>query len=201
MDGSRAGRRAAGGSQPSLGRGALDVAELDAIGGDRADRSSSAWHRHPSFDRAARRAHDGARHPGTTVPRTLFDLAAVLVRHQVERAINEADVRRLTDPLSLADLLARYPRRWPVVRMRLPVAPARRDRRARRLGGPRDRGCLRTRPRSGPASAVSRMAADPRHLATAARAPGAVAYDLRKLLSSSVGTTPARSTFQVPSSS
>jgi very-short-patch-repair endonuclease len=49
--------------------------------------------------------------PVTTVPRTLFDLAAVLPRHQVERAINEAEVRPLTDPLSLADLVSRYPRR------------------------------------------------------------------------------------------
>jgi very-short-patch-repair endonuclease len=49
--------------------------------------------------------------PVTTVPRTLFDLAGNLPRHQVERAINEAEVRRLADPLSLADLLDRYPRR------------------------------------------------------------------------------------------
>jgi hypothetical protein len=47
----------------------------------------------------------------TTVPRTLFDLAALLPRHQIERAINEAEVRRLTDKLSLPDLVARYPRR------------------------------------------------------------------------------------------
>jgi hypothetical protein len=54
----------------------------------------------------------------TTVPRTLLDLAAVLPQHQVERAINEAEVRRLTDPLSLGDLVGRYPRRWgvPVIR-------------------------------------------------------------------------------------
>ena len=47
----------------------------------------------------------------TTVPRTLFDLGAALPMHQVERAINEAEVLRLTDPLSLRDLVARYPRR------------------------------------------------------------------------------------------
>jgi very-short-patch-repair endonuclease len=47
--------------------------------------------------------------PVTTVPRTLLDIAAVLPRHQVERAINEAEVRRLGDPLPLAVLLARYP--------------------------------------------------------------------------------------------
>src|SRR4051794_35453943 len=47
----------------------------------------------------------------TTVPRTLFDLAAVVAPHRVERAINEAEVQRLTDELSLDDLLERYPRR------------------------------------------------------------------------------------------
>jgi very-short-patch-repair endonuclease len=49
--------------------------------------------------------------PVTTVPRTLFDLASVLARHQVERAIEEAEIRGLRDPLSLSDLLARYPDR------------------------------------------------------------------------------------------
>jgi predicted transcriptional regulator of viral defense system len=49
--------------------------------------------------------------PTTTVPRTLLDLAAILSRHRLERAVNEAEVLRLTDPLSLAALLARYPRR------------------------------------------------------------------------------------------
>jgi hypothetical protein len=49
--------------------------------------------------------------PVTTAPRTLFDLASVLARHQVERAINEAEIRRLYDPLSLPDILERYPQR------------------------------------------------------------------------------------------
>ena len=49
--------------------------------------------------------------PATTVPRTLLDLAVVVGRREVERAINEAEVRRLADPLSLPDLLRRYPRR------------------------------------------------------------------------------------------
>jgi very-short-patch-repair endonuclease len=54
-------------------------------------------------------AHDGI--PVTTVPRTLFDLAAVLRPRQLERALNEAEVLRLWDELSLLDLLRRYPRR------------------------------------------------------------------------------------------
>jgi hypothetical protein len=47
----------------------------------------------------------------TTVARTLLDLAAVLKRRPLERAINEAEVQRHTDSLSLPALLARYPRR------------------------------------------------------------------------------------------
>jgi hypothetical protein len=47
----------------------------------------------------------------TTVPRTLFDLATILSFRQLERALNEAEVRRLWDELSLVDLLRRYPRR------------------------------------------------------------------------------------------
>jgi hypothetical protein len=49
--------------------------------------------------------------PVTTVPRTLLDLAAVLDHRGVERAINEAEIKGHTDPLSLPALLARYPRR------------------------------------------------------------------------------------------
>jgi very-short-patch-repair endonuclease len=48
--------------------------------------------------------------PITTVPRTLFDLAAVLPERQLERAINEAEVLHLWDELSLDHLLHRYPR-------------------------------------------------------------------------------------------
>jgi very-short-patch-repair endonuclease len=49
--------------------------------------------------------------PVTTVPRTILDLAALAPRRQVERALTEAEVQRLTDRLSIPDLLARYPRR------------------------------------------------------------------------------------------
>jgi predicted transcriptional regulator of viral defense system len=49
--------------------------------------------------------------PVTSVSRTLLDLAAVLSKRQLERAMNEAEVLRLTDRLSLPDLLERYPRR------------------------------------------------------------------------------------------
>jgi very-short-patch-repair endonuclease len=49
--------------------------------------------------------------PVTSAPRTLFDLAAVLSKRQLERALHEAEVKELRDHLSLPDLLARYPRR------------------------------------------------------------------------------------------
>ena len=49
--------------------------------------------------------------PVTTVPRTLFDLAAVSSVDAVEHALRESEFRRLHDRLSLPDLLARYPGR------------------------------------------------------------------------------------------
>jgi hypothetical protein len=53
--------------------------------------------------------HNGI--PITTVPRTLFDIAAGLDLQRFERAIKEAEIRQLWDELSLIDLLHRYPRR------------------------------------------------------------------------------------------
>jgi Protein of unknown function (DUF559)/Transcriptional regulator, AbiEi antitoxin len=49
--------------------------------------------------------------PVTTVPRTLLDMAADLPERQLERALNETEVRRLWDELSLNHLLDRYPGR------------------------------------------------------------------------------------------
>lgn len=49
--------------------------------------------------------------PVTTVPRTIFDLAADTSARRVERTINEAEVLQLWDELSLDELLLRYPRR------------------------------------------------------------------------------------------
>lgn len=60
--------------------------------------------------------------PVTSVPRTLMDLAAVLDYRSVERAIEQAEVLRLADPLSLPDLLARYPRRSGVAAIRKVLA-------------------------------------------------------------------------------
>src|SRR3954454_1482186 len=47
----------------------------------------------------------------TTPARTLFDLAAVVTPDQLEHAFNEAEYRRLTSPVSLDAILARYPGR------------------------------------------------------------------------------------------
>lgn len=49
--------------------------------------------------------------PVTSVFRTIFDLAAVAGKREVERAWHEAEVRQLTDRVSLPMLLERYPGR------------------------------------------------------------------------------------------
>jgi hypothetical protein len=49
--------------------------------------------------------------PVTTVPRTILDCAPAMSERQLERLINEADVLRLHDRLSIPTLLDRYPRR------------------------------------------------------------------------------------------
>jgi hypothetical protein len=49
--------------------------------------------------------------PVTTPARTLFDLAGVLTPQQLERVVDQAEIRRLTSPTSLGALLARHPGR------------------------------------------------------------------------------------------
>jgi hypothetical protein len=49
--------------------------------------------------------------PVTGVSRTLLDLAAVLHRRRLERAMNEAEILGLAERVSLRELLARYPGR------------------------------------------------------------------------------------------
>lgn len=49
--------------------------------------------------------------PVTTVPRTIFDLAAGEPSHVIESALRQAEYLRLHDRLSLPHLLERYPRR------------------------------------------------------------------------------------------
>jgi very-short-patch-repair endonuclease len=62
--------------------------------------------------------------PVSTVPRTLFDLAAIASRRQVEKAFNEVEVHGLTDPLSVPALLERYPGRRGSVTLKAILAEA-----------------------------------------------------------------------------
>lgn len=63
-----------------------------------------------------RTTYDGI--PATGISRTLLDLAAVLPPNHVERAARQAETKRLTDTLSLAELLGRYPRRRGTAKLR-----------------------------------------------------------------------------------
>lgn len=49
--------------------------------------------------------------PVTTPPRTLLDLAALLPPERLKRAVAQGEILRLTDALSVPDLLARHPGR------------------------------------------------------------------------------------------
>jgi hypothetical protein len=60
--------------------------------------------------------------PVTTVARTLLDLATVVDGRRVERALEEAEARRLGDRINLAGLIARYPGCRGVRRARLALA-------------------------------------------------------------------------------
>ena len=74
--------------------------------------------RHPPRRAAADEVTTERGVPVTTPARTLFDLAGVLTRQQLEAAITEAEVRRLASPTSLADLVARYPGRRGIATLR-----------------------------------------------------------------------------------
>ena len=56
--------------------------------------------------------------PTTGPSRTLLDLAAVLPQNHLERATRRVETNGLTDTISLAELLARYPRRRGTRRLR-----------------------------------------------------------------------------------
>jgi very-short-patch-repair endonuclease len=49
--------------------------------------------------------------PTTGLARTFLDLASVVPRNRVEKALGEAEVLTLTDKLSIRELIDRYPRR------------------------------------------------------------------------------------------
>ena len=56
--------------------------------------------------------------PVTSAPRTMFDIAALSTTDQLERALNEMEVRGITDRLSVPDLLERYPRKRGAAKLR-----------------------------------------------------------------------------------
>jgi Protein of unknown function (DUF559) len=60
--------------------------------------------------------HDGI--PITSIFRTIFDLAAIASMREVERTSHEAEVRRMTDRVSLPTLLQRYPGRRGATKVR-----------------------------------------------------------------------------------
>jgi len=95
---------------------------IDVTGGtQRRSRDGLRFH-HSALPADEVTVRDGIR--VTSVPRTLLDLAAILPRRRLQRALNEAEVLRLTDPLSLPDLLDRYPRRRGTASIRAVVAGA-----------------------------------------------------------------------------
>jgi very-short-patch-repair endonuclease len=58
------------------------------------------------------------RYTGHVAPRTAFDIAASSTPGELERALNEMEVRGITDELSIPDLLERYPRKRGAARLR-----------------------------------------------------------------------------------
>ena len=91
---------------PRAGEGRIDVTVLTA--GGRASRPGIRVHR-CRLEAPELAARDGI--PATTVARTLLDLAAVLPRRTMERALDEADYLGFLDQRALAATLARHPRR------------------------------------------------------------------------------------------
>ncbi|HEX5929540.1 MAG TPA: hypothetical protein VFY48_09120 [Solirubrobacterales bacterium] len=61
--------------------------------------------------------------PVTSLFRTIFDLAAIAPRRQVERAFHETEVRQLTSRVSLPELLLRHPGRRGAACIRALLAP------------------------------------------------------------------------------
>ncbi len=84
---------------------AIEVTRRDRVEAARRRWSSTA----PRYRDDERTVVDGI--PVTTVPRTVLDYAVEASRREVERALNEMEVRQLRDALSIPDLLERYPRR------------------------------------------------------------------------------------------
>lgn len=87
---------------------AEELIEVTCRSGRSAERPGIVAHRSPL---APDETTTAAEIPVTSVFRTIFDLAAVAPKREVERAFHEAEVRRLTDRVSLPMLLERHPGR------------------------------------------------------------------------------------------
>lgn len=83
--------------------------DVTVIGRQTARRPGIRAHRARALDPRDVRTLDGL--PTTTPARTLLDLAATLSPHRLERALAEAQVRRLVTPAALRDQLERNPGR------------------------------------------------------------------------------------------
>jgi very-short-patch-repair endonuclease len=109
-------------------RSAGQVWRLLRGSGPRVDVTAPRWRRaipgvrgHSSLlPHDERTVHGGL--PVTSVPRTLLDLAGVLRPRELERAVNEAEVLRLGDALSVPDIIDRHPRRHGVRALRAVLA-------------------------------------------------------------------------------
>jgi very-short-patch-repair endonuclease len=81
---------------------------------DRRDRSAPVpppRHRRPPHHAPRRRDHPGARHPGHHARAHPPGPGRTAHAQRLERAVHEAEYRRLTSPLSLDALLTRHPKR------------------------------------------------------------------------------------------
>ena len=112
MDGRRPCRRARRRPEPPRRRGALGASARRAAPGPTSSRRAAsivrderAPHRAPPDERPPPR--DPGDHAGPHAPRP----RRTLNRQQLEAAITEAEIGRLTSPTSLADLVARHPGR------------------------------------------------------------------------------------------
>ena len=102
----------------SASAGPVDVTTL------RTAKSTDRIHIHESgmLDAAADVVRDAEGLPHTTVARTLFDLAATLSPHRLERACHRAQILRVLDARAIDALLARSPRHRGASRLRRAVA-------------------------------------------------------------------------------
>jgi hypothetical protein len=72
------------------------------------DRAGIRFHRPKIYDPEDRWVSDGI--PCTTIARTLVDLGAVLRLHQLERAVEQAELLKILDVKAITDVLARISR-------------------------------------------------------------------------------------------